>query len=224
MNDLRLVIFDVDGTLVDSQFAITAAMARAYAENNMPPPDRAAVMSVVGLSLDAAFQRLSPEQEDATRQALAQAYKQAFFEARQRGDQNVSQFYPGTREMLDELHHTPNTLMALATGKSRRGVDAMIQEHELHGYFVSLQTADGHPSKPHPSMLQSCLWDAGVDAQRAVMIGDTSFDIDMARAAGIRSIAVTWGYHAAETLGADRIMHSLDVLPTLLTDLLEEPQ
>ena len=113
---------------------------------------------------------------------------------------NEAPLYPGARDCLDALRPRDDLLLGVATGKSRRGLDAMIEHHDLRGYFVSLRTADTHPSKPHPEMLLAACADAGVDPSEAVMIGDTEFDMDMARAAGTAAIGVGWGYHPAEAL------------------------
>lgn len=201
MSGLRLIIFDVDGTLVDSQDSICAAMDLSYGKVGLECPDRASIRSIVGLSLNEAIARLSPEVDVATRAALVEGYKGAFAEIRARtGSNQHAPLYPGTREMLDQLAGDAGTVLALATGKSRRGVTKMIEAHGLEGMFQSQQTADTHPSKPHPSMIAACLDETGVRGARAVMVGDTTFDMDMGRAAGVATIGVGWGYHASETL------------------------
>lgn len=218
---LRLVVFDVDGTLVDSQNEIWLAMQRAYEETGFELPCRSDVLSIVGLSLHQAFAHLSPDVNAAGRLELETAYKDAYAQERRRAGAGGSPLYPGARAALEQLHAQPETLLAVATGKSKRGLDALIEAHELSGLFVSQQTADFHPSKPHPSMVEACLADAGVDAERAVMVGDTRFDMDMARAAGARGIGVSWGYHAAQTLTAARVIDRFDELPVAVDDVLE---
>lgn len=222
MSDLRLVIFDVDGTLVDSAGDIYGAMTRAYADVGLVAPSPEAVRAIIGLSLDSAFRRLSPATDAATNARLIEGYKDAYLEMRiEHGVADSSPLFPGAREALEALQTDPWTILAVATGKSRRGLDKLIEGHKLEGVFVSRQVADDHPSKPNPSMIHAALAETGVAASRAVMIGDTSYDMDMARAAGVRSIGVAWGYHAADTLGADAIAPDFAAIPNLVQALLE---
>ena len=212
MSDLRLVIFDVDGTLVDSQNEIMAAMTAAYAAHDMPMPARADVLSIVGLSLNEAFAQLCPDRTD--HGTLVQAYKDAFSDLRgPSGKDERSTLFPGAREALQHLAAQDHTLLAVATGKSRRGLDKVLEKHGLTGMFHSEQVADHHPSKPNPSMILTALNDTGVDPHRAVMLGDTVFDMDMGRAAGVHTIGVSWGYHPAETLRPDILIHDFADLP-----------
>lgn len=197
---LRLVIFDVDGTLVDSQAAIVAAMEAAFAAQRMAVPPRAAILSIVGLSLDHAMLRLVPEAGADTRARLVEGYKQAYHDQRLAQGAAHSPLFPGALGLLETLHAQPETLLAVATGKSRRGLDALIESHGLGRFFVSRQVADDHPSKPHPSMIHAALADTGVEAVDAAMIGDTSFDMEMARAAGVAGVGVGWGYHPVSAL------------------------
>lgn len=221
---LRLVIFDVDGTLVDSQNDIVASMRVAYGALDMTAPDREAILGIVGLSLPAAFARLSPDLSDAARAALCDGYKTAYAGLRLRNGAMGSPLFPGARRAIDILHAQPETLLAIATGKSRRGLTGLIDVHGLGGRFVSTQVADDHPSKPHPSMVMNCLTDAGVDPCQAVMVGDTTYDMEMARAAGVQTIGVAWGYHRADTLGADAVIKDFAQLPGAVDALLENAQ
>lgn len=197
----RLVIFDVDGTIADSQGSILAAMGAAFDGIGHSVPTRDRVLEIVGLSLDVAVARLAPELEVAQQAQLVAGYKHAYASHRAAGGTEGMPLYPGMRALIEELSAQPATLLAVATGKSMRGLAALLDAHDLRGHFQSLQVADHHPSKPHPSMIHSALADTGVDAGRAVMIGDTSFDIDMANAAGVASIAVGWGFHPVAALG-----------------------
>ena len=222
MNDMRLVIFDVDGTLVDSQAEIMAAMVHAFAAEGLEAPARPDVLSIVGLSLPEAFARLCPEQPASRQAALVSAYKSAFNALRgPEGNNELSPLFDGARTALDTLYAQPDTLLAVATGKSRRGLDKMLMRHDLGGYFHSQQVADFHPSKPHPSMVLAALHETGVPAHRAVMIGDTSYDIEMGRAAGVRTIGVSWGYHDATSLHADAIADTFAQLPVLIDKLMD---
>lgn len=218
---LRLVIFDVDGTLVDSQGDILAAMKLAFDGEGLQVPSRSEVLGVVGLSLDALMLVLVPDTDAAVRARLVQGYKDAYMTLRAdplRGQS--SPFYPGAREVLKQLQAQPDTLLGVATGKSKRGLDKLIEAHALEGMFVTRQVADFHPSKPHPAMLLEALRETGVEARDAVMIGDTSFDMEMAAAAGITGIGVGWGYHPAERLGAARHhVAQFDEVPPLLATI-----
>ena len=218
---LRLIVFDVDGTLVDSQAHILASMQGAFAEVGRQMPPRAEALSVVGLSLSLALARLVPDAGADEVEAMTEAYKAAFQRIRQSGE-GASPLFPGTREMLDRLAGQEGTVLGLATGKSRRGLDHLIALHDLGRYFATQQVADDHPSKPHPSMLRAALEETGARAADAAMIGDTVFDIDMGRAADLRTIGVRWGYHRPEMLAAaDALIDSWAELPAALA--LDDP-
>lgn len=215
MTRLRLAIFDVDGTLVDSQAHIRAAMGAAFDSEGLTVPED--VLGIVGLSLPVAVRTLAPEVDEAVAERMVAAYKAAFFEMR---SQSASPLYPGAREALEALAARDDLLLGVATGKSRRGLDHLMEEHGLKSYFVTEQVADHHPSKPHPSMVLAALAETGVEPDDAVMIGDTGFDMQMGRAGGVRTIGVSWGYHGPERLtGADRVIAEFGALPAALDDL-----
>jgi len=220
---LRLVIFDVDGTLVDSQGSIIRAMHGAFDHVGLPVPDRAALLSIVGLSLPHAMARLAPDQGAAEWDALAEAYKRAYRDHQQTlGASNSSPLYPGAAEALALLADQPDTLLGVATGKSRRGLNAVLAAHGLDRVFVTRQSADEHPSKPHPSMILTAMNEAGADPANTVMIGDTSFDMDMAASARVAGIGVSWGYHPATSLGAaHRVIDRFQDLHGALAELWE---
>jgi len=215
---LRLVVFDVDGTLVDSQSDILGAMHLSFTAEGLTTPPRADVLGVVGLSLDVLMPQLAPEADAATQARLVQGYKDAYMSLRAdsaRGES--SPFYPGARATLEALQARPDVLLGVATGKSRRGLDKLIEAHGLEGMFVTQQVADFHPSKPNPSMLLEALSETGVAAADAVMLGDTSFDMEMAQAAGIAGIGVSWGYHPPARLTAARhLVENFEAVPPLL--------
>jgi len=219
MRDLRLVIFDVDGTLVDSQAEIFAAMTLAFQSEGQDVPARDRVLSIVGLSLDEAFAALCPEVAKVQRSRLVEGYKGAFMQLRTE-NQEMGPLFPGAMDALEVLRAQDHTLLAVATGKSRRGLDKVLERHGLTGVFQSEQVADHHPSKPNPSMILTALNETGVAPDRSVMLGDTTFDMDMARGAGIKKIGVSWGYHAAETLQPDAMIEDFAALPGAVDQLI----
>ncbi|WP_417743392.1 HAD-IA family hydrolase [Salipiger sp.] len=221
---LRLVIFDVDGTLVDSQADILASMQAAFGATGLAVPTREEILSIVGLSLPQAMAKLAPMADKAARAQMVEAYKAAYLELRsEKGTPESSPLYPHVRKVLDQLHAEPDTLLGIATGKSRRGLDKLVDGHNMRRLFVTQQCADDHPSKPHPSMIEAALSETGVSPQRAVMVGDTSYDMDMARSAGILAIGVTWGYHDAGRLrDAHLVIDDIRLLPGLLTQIWEQ--
>lgn len=219
---LALAVFDVDGTLVDSQADIMASMEAAFAAIAEPPPPREAVLGIVGLSLPQAMAALLPGADPATVMRLTETYKDRYAALRAQGGAEASPLYPGIGDLLKRLSARDDLLLGIATGKSRRGLDALLDSLDLRRHFVTTQVADSHPSKPHPSMLTTALREAGVDEADAVMIGDTRFDLDMAQAAGVPFIGVGWGYHRRDRLaGAARLVDDAAALETAILDLLE---
>ena len=222
---MKLAIFDVDGTLVDSRAIIAASLTTAFTAEGVPAPDRTRMLSIVGLSLLEAMKALVPDQEHAVHERLAAAYKQAFWEHRSRGEHTESLF-AGAHDLLARLRARGDVLLGIATGKSRRGVAHLIGTHGYEGWFATVQTADDHPSKPHPSMIVAALSETGLEPSAAIMIGDTSYDIAMARAAGAWAAGVAWGNHPAEELtkaGAHTISNDFNELERHLDSLWQEP-
>jgi phosphoglycolate phosphatase len=191
---MKLAIFDVDGTLVDSGAMIAASLTTAFRAEGLPVPDRTRMMGIVGLSLVEAMKALVPEEDHATHERLGAAYRQAFWEHRAEG-QHTEELFDGARELLSTLHARGDVLLGIATGKSRRGVAHLVEKHGFEGWFATVQTSDDHPSKPDPSMIVAALAETGLPPSAAIMIGDTSYDIAMARAAGTGAIGVGWGNH-----------------------------
>ena len=213
----RLAIFDCDGTLIDSQSNICLAMESAFAQNGLRTPGRAAIRSIVGLSLVEAVAALLPHDDARLHRTIAADYKLAFQGLRANGliDEPL---FDGIACCLEALSDS-GWLLGVATGKSDRGLALALAHHGLSHRFVTLQTADRHPSKPHPSMVQAALAEAGVTAGDAVVIGDTSYDIAMAGAAGTRAIGVAWGYHPVAELhraGAEAVAAHPGELPALM--------
>lgn len=218
---MKLFVFDVDGTISDSQAHILHAMTLGFEAVGLPAPNREAVLSIVGLSLPQAVAELVPGLPVADQDRIVEGYKQSYFTSRAA---QPAPLYPGARDLLMRLAGREGVVLGVATGKSRRGLDALIKAHALEGVFDTLQVADDHPSKPHPEMLMAALAETGVGARDAVMIGDTSFDIEMGRAAGTGTIGVRWGYHPVDRLmaaGADRIVDTFEALEGALDAMLE---
>jgi phosphoglycolate phosphatase len=196
---VRLAVFDCDGTLIDSQVNILRAMRHSFERHGLAPPDDHATRRIVGLSLLEAMQVLLPDAEPALQESLALDYKHAFQRLRADKRLDPEPLYPGIAELLDDLRDA-GWLLGVATGKSDRGLALALAHHGLEGHFVTLQTADRHPSKPHPSMLLTAMADALAPADQTVIIGDTVFDMLMGGNAGVRAIGVDWGYHEAVEL------------------------
>ena len=215
---VRLAVFDCDGTLSDGQAAICAAMAEGFAEAGLAPPDPHQVRRIVGLSLPSAIARLAPGETPEVQRRAVDAYKQAFFRARERGMVHEPLF-EGIAALLGRLHRA-GWMLGVATGKSDRGLHGCLRMHGVFDLFLTLQTADRHPSKPHPAMLEQAMAEAGASPGDTAMIGDTVYDIEMALAAGCRAIGVAWGYHdPAELLvaGAEAVADT----PAQLEEMLD---
>lgn len=213
----RLALFDCDGTLVDGQHNICLAMEDCFARAGLPAPCRDATRRVVGLSLVEAMRAMLPEVGHERHAALAEEYKRSYRALRARG-LAAEPLYEGIADLLDSLEQQ-GWLLGVATGKSDRGLSLCLDHHGIAARFVTLQTADRHPSKPHPSMIEQAMADAGAAPETTWMIGDTSYDMQMARAAGATAIGVAWGYHEADELraaGADHVArHPNEILDLL---------
>ena len=217
-NPVRLVVFDCDGTLVDSQATIVACAQAAFRAEGLAPPSAEAIRRIVGLSLVEAVMELMAEPDPAAAPRLAERYKEAFLEHRARPDFHEPLF-PGTRELLDTLLDR-DFVLGVATGKAMRGLRFVLEHHGLERHFATLQTADLHPSKPHPAMLEAAMAEAGTAASATMLIGDTTYDILMARAAGAMPVGVSWGNHAPHELteaGAVRVLDRFEELHELLS-------
>ena len=220
---MKLVIFDCDGTLVDSQETILQGLEVGYQTVGLSMPDRQTALSIVGLSLERAFLTLVGEENAHLVPQMAEAYRKSKVSRREQG-MDIDPLYTGTREALDRLAKRDDVLLGIATGKARRGVDHMVDVHDLHGRFVTIQTADTSPSKPHPDMVLRAMDETGARPERTAMIGDTSFDMEMARAAGAHAVGVTWGYHDRawlERAGAHAVIDHFNDLYQVLETLLD---
>ena len=214
----RLALFDCDGTLVDSQANICVAMEDAFGRAGLAPPPRASIRRIVGLSLVEAVAALIPHADAGLHRSVAADYKTAFHRLRISGRIAPEPLFDGIEAVLTTLSND-GWLLGVATGKSDRGLNLLLAHHGLADRFVTLQTADRHPSKPDPAMALAAIEEAGADPHRSVMIGDTSFDMAMGKAAGLRAIGVAWGYHDVADMmaaGADVVADHPAALPRLM--------
>jgi len=186
----KLAIFDCDGTLVDSGASIHAALGTALSEHGHECPPQHVTQQVIGLSLEDAMAALVPQ---ADHYQLSRSYKDAFVAMRGSG-QVKEPLYDGIAELLDALA-ADGWLLGVATGKSDRGLRHCLTSHGILERFATLQTADRHPSKPHPAMALAAVAAVGAEPDRTVFIGDTGWDMGCARAARCGAIGVNWGYH-----------------------------
>ncbi len=208
------VVFDCDGTQVDSQASIVACMGDAFAAEGLTPPPAQAIRRIVGLSLTEAVLRLLPEPDLPLAERLGEAYKAAFLARSARPDHDEPLF-PGAREVLDALD-ARGIPTGVATGKAMRGLLRVLARHGLEARFATLQTADLHPSKPHPAMLEAAMREVGVRPAETLLVGDTTFDVLMARAAGAVPVGVAWGNHPAAELREAGAVHILGDFGELL--------
>jgi len=211
----RLAIFDCDGTLVDSQHNICLAMEDSFQRSGLAPPERDSIRRIVGLSLLEAVQALAPDAHTDLHAQLGEDYKTAFQRLRGRGLVDEPLF-EGITDALSTLVED-GWLLGVATGKSDRGLALCLDHHGIGRHFVTLQTADRHPSKPHPSMIQQAMAEAGAGPETTMMIGDTAYDIGMARAAGVTAVGVAWGYHDETELFAEGAHHVARVPRDIVT-------
>jgi phosphoglycolate phosphatase len=213
---MRLVVLDVDGTLVDSQNTIVAAQRQAFAACGLHAPTRERSLSIVGLSLKEAFTVLVGSEGPV--EALADSYRDAFRQIASDPD-HCDPLFEGCCDLVRDLAEAPDVVLGIATGKSRRGVERILARHGWEGVFATIQTADDAPSKPDPSMLLQAMRETGIDAGLTTMVGDTTFDMAMARNAEVAGIGVAWGYHPVADLieaGAYAIATDVAALASLL--------
>ncbi|YBV97323.1 HAD-IA family hydrolase [Phyllobacteriaceae bacterium JZ32] len=213
---MKLVLFDCDGTLVDSAGVIHRCMARTFAEAGLAELAETETRSIIGLSLDHAIARLLKCEIDAEVQALAQRYKDHFIVMREEPD-FAEPVFPGIPALVADLGRRDDIVIGMVTGKSRRGVRRVLEMHGLSEHFFVVRTADDCPSKPHPAMVLEACAEAGFDPGEALVVGDAIYDMEMARAAGALAVGVSWGYHSSEALRASGADHVLDVPADLLT-------
>ncbi len=214
----RLIVFDFDGTLVDSQRVIIECMSGAFAHHDLPVPSPDAIRRSVGLALEYAIASLLPDPDDRDLAGeVAGAYRERAYAIREGGDYDEPLF-EGVRETIAALNQ-PEIWLGIATGKNRRGLLHSLEHHGLHHHFTTLKTADDGPSKPHPEILHQAMNETGVAPEDTVMIGDTTYDMLLAKNAGARGIGVSWGYHGGEELLANGASQVVETFGELLDEL-----
>ncbi|PHP65025.1 HAD family hydrolase [Zhengella mangrovi] len=205
---MKLVLFDCDGTLVDSAGIIHGCMERTFAEAQLPVPTPEGTRGIIGLSLDIAIARLLAREVDDEIGGLVQRYKHHFVSMRAAPDFRED-LYDGIAPLIASLALRDDILIGMVTGKSRRGVESVFQTHGFGQHFLTVRTADDCPSKPHPAMVLECCAETGMDPKDTLVVGDAIYDMQMAKAAGAVAIGVSWGYGAADELrrhGADAVL------------------
>lgn len=219
-----LVLFDCDGTLVDSQHIIGDAMDRTFRHHGLDAPGVERTRVVVGLSLPIAIADLLGEDDGERSRRMAETYKEQF-QGLRRSSKFFEPMFPGCQAAIEKLKMTDDILIGIVTGKSRRGVRAVVDHHGLGGMFQVVRTADDCPSKPHPAMVLEACAETGIEPQRTFVVGDTRFDMEMAIAAGAIPIGVSWGYHACDELtncGARTVIDSFGELYPLIDAMRDE--
>ncbi len=214
----KLVLFDCDGTIVDSVGIIHGAMERTFAEAGHNVPPESATRSIIGLTLDIAIARIIGKPVDAEVLKMTERYKAHFHKIRAKPGFHEPLF-EGMAELVMDLANHDDVVLGLVTGKSQRGVGLVFDTHGLHGHFVTIRTADDCPSKPDPAMVLECCAETGFDPSDCIVIGDSIYDMQMAKAAGAGAIGVAWGYNGVHLLregGADDIARDVGELRVLL--------
>jgi phosphoglycolate phosphatase len=207
-----LIVFDWDGTLMDSEAKIVRCMQAAAEDVGIPDPGTAAIRDIIGLGLSEAIQVLFPDISGPPRTEFVVRYRQHFLEL----DATDTPLFPGVRQGLAQLTEQ-SYLLAVATGKARRGLNRVLDDTGLHHLFTSSRCADETLSKPHPQMIEEILQETGVDAARTLMVGDTVYDMQMARTANVAGLAVSYGVHARERLLDCGALACLDSFPEVCT-------
>ena len=221
MTELRLAVFDCDGTLVDSQHSIVKAMLLALDSHGLDLPQAGHITRMVGLPLEEAISRLIPDADAGFCAELSETYKKSFFKMRQDG-MVEEPLFPGIIETLERLKQE-GWLLGIATGKAHRGLVATLAKHNILDQFITCQTADSAHGKPHPDMMLKAMAETGTDPSNAIMIGDTTYDVEMAISAGARAVGVGWGYHEKNELleaGAHEVADDADELVATLINMM----
>ena len=205
-NPFDVLIFDWDGTLMDSEAHIVDCLGHALRAVNAPVGPAQQLKQVIGLGLDEAMRALLPEASRAEIKQSADAFREQFLS----GDVTPSALFPQVRESLEQFAQS-GYLLAVATGKSRRGLDKVLRQTGLNTVFSVTRCADETLSKPHPQMLEEILLELDAQPDQALMIGDTEYDVQMAAAMGMPAVGVSYGVHDHDRLQKHA---PLDILPS----------
>ena len=200
---IKLIVFDWDGTLMDSEAQIVACLHAAIADLDLEPMDDDTVKNVIGLGLREAVDTLVPGRNDRFHQSFVDAYRTHWFQS------ESSVLFAGAREVLDIIRQN-EFLLGVATGKARRGLDRVLNDTGLTSCFHATRCADEAPSKPHPQMLLDLMEALEVLPEETIMVGDTEYDMEMATNAGVAKIAVSSGVHSGERLNRHAPLVCLD--------------
>lgn len=222
---MKLVLFDCDGTLVDSAGLIHAVMAQTFADFGKPRPDMSQTKAIIGLTLDIAIARmLGRAHVDDEASAMALRYKENYLPLKERAE-NPTPLFEGIAPLIEMLAKRDDVLIGAVTGKGRRGLLQVLESHGFIEHFIVSRTADDCPSKPHPAMVMECCHETGMVPADTVVIGDAIYDMQMAKAAGAKAIGVSWGYASVDDLwkaGADAVVsHPREIPAFVPIDTLE---
>lgn len=217
---MRLVIFDMDGTLIDSERLIVETLTAAFGAVGEAPPSVADIRRISGITSRDAMKILRPDADAVLIDRITDSYRNEYLA---RAGVAREPLFEGALAALDRLQADPHTILAIATGKGYRGATTLLERHGIIGRFHSIQTPDHNRGKPDPQMIESAMTAAGVTKVQTAMIGDTVHDMHMVKAAGVRAIGVAWGYHATadlEQAGADVVLTSFDGLDAAIDEVL----
>jgi len=213
---IRLIIFDWDGTLMDSETQIVNSLFGAINDMQLEKRSAEQCRNIIGLGLREAIDALYPGRDDAFLQQFVEHYRHHWFDI-----SHCSELFPGARETLQLLKEA-GFLLAVATGKGRVGLERVLRHTGMEGLFDATRCSDETRSKPHPQMLQEILQELGVEAHQALMVGDTEYDLQMARQAGLYPVAVSYGVHARQRLMQQQPLTCLDNISELVDWLAEQ--
>jgi phosphoglycolate phosphatase len=208
--DYRFIVFDWDGTLMDSIDRIATSMQRAFVDVGLERPDDEDVREIIGLSLGIAISRLAPNSNKVELEEISDRYRHHFVDA----SEIEMPMYPKATEMLESLKER-GYLLGVATGKARRGLDRVFQDIDCHHLFDATRCADETESKPHPRMLDELMQELNVSAEQTLMVGDTEFDMAMANNAGVDAVGVSYGVHERQRLLDNRALTCVDSIEQL---------
>lgn len=218
---MRLVVFDLDGTLINSEALIIETVRESFASVGQAIPTDDEIRAISGITARDAMLILAPGVDEARLDVIVNAYRSTYLS---KAGLAREPLFDGALDALDRLQQDPETILAVATGKGHAGAITLLERHEIIGRFHSIQTPAHNRGKPDPQMIETAMERAGIGREATVMIGDTSHDMKMARNAGVKALGVAWGYHtvdALEAAGAHLVIHRMDELVDAVDKLLE---